>query len=182
MSKQNDRSSQVKKSNQEDKSHAALQLLSEFISNFNDPDPKINRDVLSELLTVGFRERPSQDDPNYSKTAGRLSEAVRELLNGIIDNGLDDKIGFSNSGQAESGSFLFDYSGLDSFFHQEVEPVSLAKGFTDLHCGFTLLLAQAMYEGDCHNIPFYVPENTISLLRQLIELFEIIRELEEVKS
>ncbi len=89
MSKQNGQLAQAKNSNQAEKFHVALQLFGEFIEPFKDPDPKTNREILSELLMVGFKERPYQDDKEYSDTAGRLSEAFRNLLNGILYNDLD---------------------------------------------------------------------------------------------
>lgn len=76
----------------------------------------------------------------------------------------------------------YDYSKLDEFLSTEVIPQELAKGFTLLHGGFADLMAQAIVEANCHNLSFIIPEYTTRYLWSLIEMFEIIRELEEVQS
>lgn len=182
MSKQNDQSVQAKNSNQAEKFNVALQILGEFIESFKDPNPKTNQEILSELLTVGFRERPCQDDPDYSKLASRLSEAVRELLNGIIDLTLDDQIMFQGLGQSGSGSLKYDYSKLDKFLSIEKNPLELAKGFTRQQGCFSELMARVIVEARCHGIFFDLPGYHEGVFSDLIEMFEIIRELEEVKS
>ncbi len=186
MNRKNGHSShQVNNSNQEEKSQAALQLFREFISNLSDPDPVANRQILSELLTIGFKNRPHQDDEEYSDTAGRLSEALRDLLNGMIDNGLDDQVGDPGAGQAEPGSGnFFDLSGLDTFLASgRPEPLELAQAFSKLVAGFTDLLAQTHYENYVNNANFFVMgHDCTNDLAHLVDMFEVFREIKEVRS
>ena len=120
----------MKNSNREEKLHAPLELFSNFLTIFYDPNPKTNRDILSELLTIGSKEHPYPNDKLYSDTAARLCEAVRELLNGIIENGLTDKIVLSGSYKSETESFKYDYTKLNEFLSKEVIPRILLR---DLH-------------------------------------------------
>ena len=49
-------------SNRETKSEIALELLGNFLTIFLDLDPKGNRDIISELLSFGFKEHPYPND------------------------------------------------------------------------------------------------------------------------
>ena len=94
-------SSPANNSTREEKFHTALFLLGEFIDVLKDPDPGTNRIILSEILTLAQRGYSNQDDPNYSGSAKRLPEALRNLVNGILDNGLD-QVQFP---QSETGEY-----------------------------------------------------------------------------
>lgn len=91
MSEQNDRSSQVNKSNQGEKFYKTLYYFGEFIEGLQEPNIKTNRGNLSEILTVGIGIllRRYYEDEEFCKNAEHLAEALRTFLNEIIDNGLD---------------------------------------------------------------------------------------------
>jgi len=126
-------SSQANQSNHEKKKDAALHLLSEFIESFNDPDPKTNREILSELLTIGLKGNPYPYDTDYSDIAVRLSEAIRSLLNGIIDEGLE-------------GSIQFSYSNLEEKVKLLEKSNSLLEKSNNIQLKLIYLMGKALYK------------------------------------
>ncbi|MFC2112099.1 hypothetical protein ACFLTA_02430 [Bacteroidota bacterium] len=179
MTTTNGPSSQVKNSNQEEKSQAAMQLFREFISNFNDPDPGTNRQILSEILTAGLKHRPHPTDEEYSDIACRLSEAIRDLLNGWIDNGLDDQV--RCPGQAEEGSLKYDYSELDKFLSKEhFEKETITYSFHKLIQGYMKMATYILYLAPGGmNGWLTLGADSADFVEEYIEIFRILERLPE---
>jgi hypothetical protein len=189
MKNTNGQSSQAKQSNQGEKLHKALFHFGEFIEVLKDPYIRTERMILSELMTVGYRCQLKKypTDTTYQESAERLIEAFRELVNNIMDNGLDQvQFPIFEDGEytpiRSQMDLHYDYSKLD-YFLAHVLPDDLrafARDFKIFHTNYskivTFLLHQIVSD-ESDYINFYIDPGTADCIDNLVQMFGILEDL-----